>query len=402
MADNRDPSDAAETGSLWRLAAMRQLMLLTFFGFTSFFVTLSALPSFAALGGVGVGVAGTVTTAMLLCTVAVQMMVPAAVHRFGTAAVLVCGLVLLGAPGPLYLLSQQLWWLVLVSLLRGAGFAVLTVLGASTTARIAPPGRRGESIGLYGLSVAVPSLVAVPAGVALTLDGRFAWVALASMSPLLALPVVRPLTRRAGVGVGSMASRPSKVTRRELIGVALPSVMLLVVTLAGGGFVTFLPIERAEGSVAVVALAVYGVCAALARWGAGLLADRIGTGLVLPLSLLLSAFGMLGVAAGLVVGDAAGAAVLTAVSAVVLVIGYGATQNLTLLEAFARTHRHDVASAVWNVCFDLGTAIGAFAVGLVAAAGTGIPGAFVVCAVVVLAALPLVAILRAPDQASRR
>src|SRR5699024_2115069 len=141
--------------------------------FTNFFATLSALPSCAARSGVLVGVAGTVTTAMLTCSVVVQLLVPSFVNRYSIVAVLIFVVISLGAPSPLYLFSQDLWWLLVVSVLRGAGFAVLTVLGATFTARIAPPGRRGETIGLYGLAIAVPNLVALPVGVALTLNGHF-------------------------------------------------------------------------------------------------------------------------------------------------------------------------------------------------------------------------------------
>lgn len=383
MVSMADRTDARET-PVFRLVAMRQLMLLTFFGVTSFFVTLSALPSWAVLGGAGIGVAGLVTTAMLVATVAAQPLVPAAVERFGTAAVLLVGLVSLGAPSPLYLYSQDIRWLAFVSALRGVGFAVLTVLGATLTARIVAAHRRGEAIGLYGLAVAIPNLVAVPGGVALTLSGHFAWVAVAAMSPLLALPIAVPLARRVGTGGARGRHRAS---RRELVGVAVPSALLLVVTLAGGGLTTFLPIERPDGTLAALSLAGFGIAAALARWGAGLAADRAGTRLLLPLALLVSVSGMAGVAVGLVLAGGW----LVVASAAVFGAGYGAIQNLTLLEAFARTEHHGLASAVWNVCFDTGTALGAFAVGLIAAAGLGVPGAYLACALVIAVTLPLAA-----------
>ncbi|MGH3425419.1 MAG: MFS transporter, partial [Nocardioidaceae bacterium] len=123
--------------------------------------------------------------------------------------------------------------------------------------------------------------------------------------------------------------------------------------------------------------------------------DQAGTRLLLPLSLLASVLGIAGVAGGLVLTDDVVAAWSVGAAALVFGAGYGATQNLTLLEAFARTERHGLASAVWNVCFDSGTALGAFAVGLVAAAGLGIPGAYVVCALVVAATLPMTLLLRA-------
>ena len=51
-----------------------------------------------------------------------------------------------------------------------------------------------------------------------------------------------------------------------------------------------------------------------------------------------------------------------------LLIGlcYGGLQNLTLLISFAAVSRrhHNLASAVWNVGFDAGTALGSVAVGV--------------------------------------
>jgi predicted MFS family arabinose efflux permease len=164
-----------------------------------------------------------------------------------------------------------------------------------------------------------------------------------------------------------------------------PSGVLLVVTLAGGGLVTFLPIERPDGVLATAALLVFGLTAALSRWRTGALADRTGTRLLLPLTLLLSAGGMAVVALGLAAGAGwvlAGAAVFGA--------GYGAVQNLTLLAAFARAGEAGAttASAVWNASFDAGTAIGALVLGL-AAAGVGLPWTYVLVAGALLLTLPL-------------
>ena len=48
---------------------------------------------------------------------------------------------------------------------------------------------------------------------------------------------------------------------------------------------------------------------------------------------------------------------------------YGATQNLTLVLSFSAVPRrhHNLASAVWNVGFDGGTAMGSVVVGLIGA-----------------------------------
>jgi hypothetical protein len=71
----------AQRPSLWRLPAVRRLLALTLLGFSSFFLTLASLPSWAVRGGVPAGSAGLVTAAMLTCTVLVQLAVPALTRR---------------------------------------------------------------------------------------------------------------------------------------------------------------------------------------------------------------------------------------------------------------------------------------------------------------------------------
>src|SRR3954454_6093318 len=194
----RGRSGVVESGartSLWRLPALQALVGATTLGFASYCLTLASLPAYAVAGGTGVTTAGAVTTVFLLVTIAVQMTVPALTARFGIGPVLAAGLVALGAPSPLYALDDGLGWLCSVSAVRGAGFAVLTVLGSTLAALVAPPERRGESIGLYGLAIAVPNLVAVPAGVGLVLAGHAGWLAWLAAAPLLALPLLPRLVR---------------------------------------------------------------------------------------------------------------------------------------------------------------------------------------------------------------
>jgi predicted MFS family arabinose efflux permease len=361
---------------------MRALVGVTVLGFASYCLTLASLPAYAVQGGARESTAGIVTAVLLVVTIAVQAVVPALTARFGQARVLVIGLVALGAPSPLYAVDDGLLWLSALSAVRGVGFAVLTVLGATLAAQVAPVERRGEAIGIYGLSIAVPNLIAVPAGVALVLDGHAGWLAWLAVSPLLGLVFVPTLVRamppaevQGPAGAGRIAARAALA----------PSVVLFVVTLAGGGLVTFLPIERPDGALATAALLLFGLTGAVTRWGAGLLADRLGSRRLMPLALCLGAVGLVAVAAGLLAGDAwvlLGAAVFGA--------GFGAVQNLTLLAAFARAGEGGAtaASAMWNASFDAGTAAGALGLGIVAV-GLGLPWTYVLVAALLAAALPV-------------
>ena len=380
-------------GSLWRLPAMRALVVASLLGFVSFSLTIASLPSWAVSGGAPLAVAGLVTTAMLGATVAVQTAVPAMVRRFGIGPVLAAGLVALGAPAPLYALDPGVAWLSAVSVVRGGGFAVLTVLGFTLCAQIVPVARRGEAIGVFGLSVALPNLAAVPAGVALTLAGSFplvAWLAVVPVAGALLVPaVVRAVPPDAmGGRAGGMVAAARAVWA--------PSLLLGLVTLTGGGLVTFLPIERPDGVVATVALLVFGASSAVTRWRAGLLADRsVGPRLLVPVSLVVSAVGMAMVAGGLVLDQGSATAVVG--GALVFGAGYGALQNLTLMSAFARAPEGGAtaASAVWNASFDLGTAVGALAVGAVAG-WIGLPAGFGLLAVLLVLTLPVAFVATRP------
>lgn len=379
--------------TLWRLPTIRRFVQLTLLGFTGFAATLASLPWWAVQGGASVSSAGLVISVMLAATVVTQALVPAIVARLGTGRSLALGLAALGAPSPLYLLSTDVGPLLAVSAVRGTGFAVLTVVGSTLTRSLAPPGRHGEVAGLYGLAIAVPNLVVVPGAVALAQNvGYWPVAALASL-PVLAVP----LAWTSGGRRPAPESAPAVIGHRSAVLAALtPSAVLLMVTLAGGGLVTYLPIERPSGLLATAGLLLFGLTGALARWRAGVLADRIGTRVLLPASVVLVTVGLAAVTAGLLI---ASDAVLLAGSAV-CGAGYGAVQNLTLVIAFARLGPAETptASAVWNAAFDTGTALGAVAVGGLAAWGSssaagldglGVPVALAVCAGLVALSLPL-------------
>ncbi len=361
---------------------MQALVGVTVLGFASYCLTLASLPVYAVRGGAAESTAGVVTAVFLTVTIAVQLAVPALTTRLGVGPVLVAGLLAMGVPAPFYVMDDGIGWISALSAVRGAGFAVLTVLGATLAAQLAPPERRGESIGLYGLAIAIPNLIAVPGGVALVLDGHVSWLAWLAASPVLGVLLVPALMRSLGPQPGP---GPSGTRRAAVLAALLPSVVLFVVTLAAGGLVTFLPIERPDGLLATGALLVFGITGAITRWRAGMLADRLGSRLLLPLAMVVSAVGLVLVAVGLWTGPAivlAGAAVFGA--------GYGAAQNLTLVTAFARAGEAGAttASAMWNASFDAGTAVGALALGVVAA-GIGLDWTYVLAAALLAAALPV-------------
>jgi len=389
--------------SLWRRAEIRWLVMLTSLGFTSFFLTLAALPYWAAEAGVPIGAAGLVTTVMLAATVAVQTVVPTLVRRAGTTRVLATGIVLLSAAAPLYLLRDGLAWMLLVSAVRGAGFAIVTVVTVTLFGVLVPDPRRGEAVGIYGLAVSVPNLIAVPAGTALTVGGRFDLVVYLTAAPslivLMSRRMARDLTSKTS---GSADPPPSRRASRATFAALAPALVLSIVCVPATGLITFLPIEAPDGALAATALLAFGVAALLVRWRIGRIADRKGVGLPMVCSLAAVAIGMIVVAAGLMTSHAsADFAVLVGIT--VAGLGYGGIQNLSLVAAFRRAGSGGAmtASAVWNVAFDTGIGVGAVTVGVLAE-GWGIPTTYLFCAALVVAAVPLARVAARPASGGPR
>jgi predicted MFS family arabinose efflux permease len=357
---------------------MRRLLVVQLLGTTSFFLTLASVPLWAVQGGAPVGSAGVVTTAMLATTVAVQFAVPALCARIGVRRALPASLVALGAPCPLLALSHGLGWLIALSLVRGAGFAVFTVVGTLVVAELAGPGRRGAAVGLYGVAGAAASLVA-PVGVALTLAGHFSWVAggaaLAVLGVTLAAGFDTPVDARSG--------HP-----REGVAALRPSVAMLVAGFAAGGLMTFLPIVRPSGQLAAAALLALGLASAAGRLAMGLIADRVAAPWLPRAAIGVAAIGLVAVAAALGTSQVAS----SIAAAACFGIGFGAIQNLTLLSALhaGGSRGTAAASAVWNAAIDAGTGLGALVVGLGVASGLGFRATLVVCAALVAATAPLV------------
>src|SRR5512134_3980360 len=167
---------------------MAPLAVMTCAGFSGYALLLTVAPLWAVEGGATTAGSGLVNGVLLLFTVLTQLLVPHALRSFGWGRVLSVGLLLLGVPGVLLSLSNGLGVILALSAVRGVGFGVLTVTGSAAVAALVGAHRRGEAIGAYGLAVAVPNLVLLPAGPWIA-ESLGYWVAFTlSALPLAGIP----------------------------------------------------------------------------------------------------------------------------------------------------------------------------------------------------------------------
>lgn len=375
--------------SVWTARGMPSLLWATFLGFSGFAVLLPVAPLWAVHGGADEGGAGLVNGVLLLVTVLTQFTVPAMLRRFGWGPALAAGLVLLGVPSLGLIATDSLAAILGLSAVRGVGFGILTVTGSAAVAELSDPSTRGKAVGAYGLSIAGPQVVLLPLGawVAETVD--FTLVFAVGALPLLGVPAALALGRVLDAfpdqaEVGGTTGGPS--TPRVALTLLRPMVLLVGVTIAGGAVLTFGPQMVRNPAVVIPALALLELAAAILRWWIGGVADRYGPERFVAPFVVLTVVGVSAIAWAVHERSVP----LLLLGAVLLGSAYGALQNLTLVISFAAvTRRHiGLASSIWNVGFDLGTAIGSVTVGAIAVQ-YDFSVALLVTAVFALLTLPL-------------
>jgi MFS family permease len=362
-------------------------LLSSFGALTSFYLLLSVTPMYAMSAGAGSAGAGLVTGSLMLTTVLAEFASPRLLGRFGYRAVFAAGALLLGGPAPALLLPHSMATIIAVSIARGIGFGLATVVLGALVAASVPPERRGEGIGLAGVVACVPAIVALPSGVWLAQNTGYAVViaitAISALAPLGATPWLADPAEAGRSGAGQADTAPAGLLGSLRSGGMLrPGLVFAATTVAAGVVASFLPLAAGvSAGVATLGLFAQAVTATASRWWAGRRGDRHGhAGLLIP-GLLIAAAGM---------------ASLIWVSAPVVVIagmclfgiGFGIAQNVTfaLMLDRAPASGYGTASALWNLAYDAGYGTGPIVFG-VFVAHTGYPAAFALTGLLILAAL---------------
>ena len=360
-------------------------LLASFGALTSFYLLLSVTPMYAVSAGAGSAGAGLVTGSLMLTTVLAEFASSRLMGRYGYRAVFAAGALLLGGPVPALLAPHSMITIIAVSILRGFGFGLSTVVVGALVASSVPSERRGEGIGLAGVVACVPAIVALPSGVWLAQNTGYAVViAITAISALAPLAAVRWLGGSAGTEAGTEAGTAQAGLAASLrsAGQLRLAVVFAATTVSAGVVASFLPLAAGvPAGVAALGLFAQAVTATASRWWAGRRGDRHGHAPLLIPGLLIAAAGMTGL-----LWVPAPAVVIAGMS--VFGIGFGITQNATfaLMIDRAPASGYGTASALWNLAYDAGYGAGPIVFG-VFVAHTGYPAAFALTGLLILTAL---------------
>ncbi len=349
------------------------------------YLLLSVIPLYTEEAGGGSFGAGLSTATFMAATVLAQVQMPRALRRFGYRTVLGAGLLLLGVPAFLYPAAGGVGSILAVTLVRGLGFGVAIVAVAALATELAPPGRRGEMLGLLGLALSLPVVFGGASGIWLSEHAGYSFAfVIGGVVPILGFA--------ATLGIGGTLVSPQDggaAPAGFLTGLRRPELWRLLLifaptTVAFGAVATFLPLSAPGTGVfsAATALFLLGATTTLFRLWAGRFGDRHDAHRLLAPGLLSAALGMVLVSGG-------GVAMIA--GSLLFGVGFGVVQSATLVLTMERVSKaeYGLGSTLWNVAFDGGVGAGAFAGGLLVWA-VGFSGAFIFCSGLLAAAMLLV------------
>jgi MFS family permease len=287
--------------------------------------------------------------------------------RHGRRVVFVAGAAITAVAGVIYLVPLDLPGLILARLVLGVGEGWLYTAAASWVVDMTPPERRGNVIGLFGMSIWLGLSIGPAIGELLRhLGGYDAVWAFAAAAPAVAAALALRIPEENRV---ARASRDVALLPR---GAFLPGVALwcsVIGFAAMQGFVILMLEDRDIGHGAAV-FTLFAVAVALTRLGLSWLPDRIGA----ERSAALAAAGH---ASGLAILATAHTLPVALLGSLVMGAGYSVLFPSLALIAVQRTaeERRGAALGFFTAFFDAGMGIGAPMAGA-AAATLGYGGMF--------------------------
>ncbi|MDN5820108.1 MAG: MFS transporter [Brachybacterium sp.] len=333
---------------------------------------------------------------MMAFVMAVQVFTPALVRRFSLRLVLTVSLALL-AIGALVTGTAQTTVVLLVgAVLSGAGFGIVIVAGAQGIALLVPAQQLGRVLGIYGLVTMAATALGSPAGVQLALAYS---TSVFGVCAFIVGVLAAGLSLRLPPGVGTSDPDPDPTmtpdapeggrVQRFVAGAPWLALALLlaVVVLFSHGLTSLPVLASSFGGAALVVFTVQ-LGNALGRGIGGELEARIEA----PAALVV---GSLSLAAGGVLGVLVSVAAAMLASGVLIGLGVGIVQTLTLHTTMRRMDPGR-ASVVWNLGVDGGLWVGGILWGLALASGTVGAGSIVVSVMALALGVAVALRLRRP------
>ena len=357
-----------EQPKLWSRSLV-VLMGLNFSSALSFWLIMVKITQFASdTYGVSTGVAGLTITVYVISALLVRMFFGAKIDVWGVKRSIAIGTVVNAIAMVLYLIPMGFVPLMIVRVVHGFGFAIMSGSCAAGAALVLPPERYGEGIGYFSMMQALATGIGPFVAIMLTniFGGYFAMFAFAAVAMFVALATVPLLKIPQSVHAPKHMNILDEVKEKgigafvQLSVVPIASVLLLVYFGYSGiiSFVTSYAASRGLDDAVSFFFIVYAIVVLVSRPPVGRRIDRLGENSTIYYCL--ASF-----VVGFVLLAFASNGVLLLVSAAFIGVGIGATQSIVqaVIARDAPPSELGKANSTFFMSMDLGSGIGPVIIG---------------------------------------
>ncbi|MCR6096378.1 MFS transporter [Salipaludibacillus agaradhaerens] len=332
--------------------------------FMIFEMLLPTLPLFVTEIGGGASQVGLVTGIFTLSAILTRPFAGLLASKIDKKFLLVLGILINAFATGAYYLSSDISTLLIIRLMHGAGFGLVTTYFATLAAEIVPKERRGEGIGYFGVGETVAISVGPMLGI-MTLElYDFQRLFLGGMAVLLLAVVMGVFVKRAPEGkkLDKQSNVKVKIMERRVF---YPAILIFLVGIAAGGIMSFFSLYAIEKDFSQVGLFFFVIALAsfIIRLISGKLFDLFGPTIILIPGSIFSII-------GLSILYAANSDFTFFMAATFYGFGFGALLPAiqTWCINLVGEHEHEDAMATFFNFFDFGIGGGSLLLGLVAAA----------------------------------
>ncbi|MBB6447094.1 MFS transporter [Bacillus benzoevorans] len=323
---------------------------------------------------------GLVITVFFISAILIRPFAGQWIMSYGIKKIFFIALAIYLASSFMYFFTTTLSSLLILRLIHGVGFGMVTTTAGTIVANLIPDSRKGEGMGYFGLTMNISMAL----GPFLGLIAMYNWGATIMFAVSAASVMIGTIT---GLLI-SLPKKDIKVERPVKKGIDLHSVFeisalkISIVALFFGfiysSIVSFVSVYAEEIHLSHVAsyfFIVYAVVLILSRPFTGRWFDQYGANFIIYPAILLFA-------AGLYLLSSAASAFIFLLAAAFVGLGWGTIfpSAQTIAIQVARPERRGVATATFLSLFDTGIGIGSLIIGYVGA-GIGYSSLYFYCSI---------------------
>jgi MFS family permease len=360
------------------------ICLATGFFYLSFYLILPVMPLYvASLGGTSTQI-GLIIGLFAFVAMFMRPLAGWLIDTRGNRKVLVAGVAIFLLASLGYLLTPSVQGVLALRIFHGIGMGLFPTAATVVIAELAPPARRGEAMGWFGIANSIGIILGPAGGLAVVARMGYATIFLlaAGMAALglvcigrLPQPTWSPARR-------ARLPRPRDVFSRAAL---LPSTILLCLCVSYGAVIAFIPIVARQRGLANPGwfFTVYAAAMLLVRSKAGEISDRRGRAAVILPGMVVAAVSL--VLLGLTSGPTG-----VLLGAAIFGVGFGCVQPaLTALTADrVAPEERGKAMGTFYTAWELGIVVGSIGSGWLLNL-TSFSVVLMICAAAVLAGAAL-------------